>query len=95
MLKYFDFLLSCDEVGIGKHQPDVYNLAQHNFSSKFSTNISKSDIAIFEDASYAAKTAKNAGFYTVGIYDKWNSTKFDEVKEICDEYYLNWKEAIR
>ena len=52
---YFDFILSCETVGKGKTQPDVYlEAAQRMGSTPAAT-------AVFEDALYAARTAKEAG----------------------------------
>lgn len=60
----FAFLLSCDAVGSGKDRPDVFLEAARRLGS------APADTAAFEDAIYAARTAKQAGFYTVGIYDE-------------------------
>ena len=55
---YFSFLLSCETVGIGKNRPDVY------WESAKRLGAESAEIAVYEDALYAAETAKNAGFYT-------------------------------
>lgn len=59
LTSYFDFLLSCDEVGAGKDHPDAFYEAAHRLGS------APSEIAVFEDSLQAAKTAKQAGFYTI------------------------------
>jgi len=46
------------------------------------------DTWVFEDALYAIRTAKNAGFRTVGVYDPFNIEDMEEIKSICD-IYLN------
>lgn len=61
LTSYFDFLLSCDEVGAGKDHPDAFYEAAHRLGS------APSEIAVFEDSLQAAKTAKQAGFYTIGV----------------------------
>ena len=53
------------------------------------------DTAVYEDALYAAETAKKAGFYVVGVYDE-NSCKTAEEKkrleDVSDEIIENWEE---
>ena len=50
VLDYFDFLLSCEEVGWGKDRPDVYHEAARRLGA------SPGEIAVYEDALGAAKT---------------------------------------
>ena len=59
----FEFLLSCETVGAGKRQPDVYLESIRRMGAE------PSETAVYEDALYAAQTAKEAGFYVVGVYD--------------------------
>ena len=75
----FQFLLSCETVGAGKHQPDVYFEAAKRLGCK------PEEAAVYEDALYAIQTAKQAGFYVVGVYDHSNSSRWDEVTELADE----------
>ena len=77
---YFQFLLSCETVGVGKNRPDVYFAAAERLGAE------PEEIAVYEDALYAARTAKEAGFYVVGIYDDSASGHWDELKELADEW---------
>ena len=77
---YFQFLLSCETVGVGKNRPDVYFAAAERLGA------GPEEIAVYEDALYAARTAKEAGFYVVGIYDDSASGHWDELKELADEW---------
>ena len=49
-----------------------------------------SDIAVYEDALYAAETAKKAGFYVVGVFDESAKKNFASLKEITDEIIIDW-----
>ena len=64
--EYFEFVLSCADIGKGKDQPDIYLMAQNTMGYR------AEDICVFEDSYVALETAKAAGFKTVGIYDKYN-----------------------
>ena len=79
IIKYFKFLISCESVGVGKSQPDVY------FEAERLLGCSHSEVAVYEDAFYAIETAKKAGFYVVGVYDESSDEHWDKIKEISDE----------
>ena len=86
--EYFEFLLSCETVGAGKRSPLVY----HESAKRL--NAAPMDIAVYEDALYAAQTAKEAGYYTVGVYDDSAAKNWTTIAEIADEVIVNWEEAI-
>ena len=64
--KYFDGVLSCADIGIGKDRPDIYLMARDLLGA------SEGELCVFEDSFVALETARKAGFQTVGIYDKYN-----------------------
>ena len=49
---------------------------------------------MFEDAYYAARTAKAAGFYVVGVYDPDSDRHWKDMQRICDETILSWEELL-
>ena len=85
MLHYFDVILSTYTVGAAKTEPKVYDVVL----KKLGTD--KETTWIFEDALYAATTAKANGYNVVGIYDK-SEEKPDELKELADVYIHNYSE---
>ena len=76
---YFRFLLSCETVGAGKNQPDVY------FEAARRLGCAPEEAAVYEDALYAAETAKRAGFYTVGVYDESAAAHWARLTAVADE----------
>lgn len=86
---YFSFLMSCEAVGAGKSRPDVFLAAAKRLGAP------PSEIAVFEDSAFAVRTAKNAGFYTVGVYDEEGKDDWPEVRRICDETIRDWNDAAR
>ena len=82
--EYFAFMISCETIGIGKSQPDIYYEAAKRFGTE------PENIAVYEDALYAAQTAKRAGFYVIGVYDESAEKNFPELKKISDEIILEW-----
>ncbi len=81
---YFSFVLSCETIGVGKSRPDIYYAAANRFDA------APEEIAVYEDAFYAAETAKKAGFYLVGVFDESAEKNFTRLKEISDEIILEW-----
>ena len=87
--QHFSFLLSCETVGVGKNQPDVYWEAVKRLNAK------GEDVAIYEDASYAVKTAKQAGFYTIAVQDDSNLPHWETLTALADEVILDWRTAAQ
>ncbi len=79
VMKYFKFLLSCETVGVGKHRADVYFEAAKRLQAK------PCDTAVYEDAIYAASTAKKAGFYVIGVYDDSAKLRWKDIEVLADE----------
>ncbi|MGE4548913.1 MAG: HAD family hydrolase [Intestinibacillus sp.] len=61
MMRYFDFLLTIEDIGVSKREPDIYLQAAHRMGC------APRDCMVFEDAPYAAETAKKAGFSVCGM----------------------------
>ena len=85
MLHYFSAIYSTYTVGAAKTEPKVYNVVLDAIGTE------KETTWVFEDALYAATTAKADGFPVVGIYDK-SEKNTDELKELVDVYIHNYSE---
>ncbi len=85
MLQYFSCIYSTYTVGASKTEPKVYDVVLNELGTD------KETTWIFEDALYAAKTAKKAGYNVVGIYDK-SELEQEELKKLVDIYIHNYSE---
>lgn len=85
----FVFLLSCEEVGAGKNRPDVYMESARRLGAQ------PQEIAVYEDALYAARTAKVAGFYTVAVFDDSETDQWEELTKLAHESIIDWGEAAQ
>ena len=85
LTKYFEFTLSCTEVGSSKDRPDVFLEAARRLGS------TPEETAVFEDSAVAAATAKSAGFCTVGIYDVVSAHNWPVLQALCDELIEDWE----
>ncbi len=79
MLHYFSAIYSTYTVGASKTESKVYDVVLNELGTD------KETTWVFEDALYAAKTAKANGYNVVGIYDKSEPNQ-EELKEIVDVY---------
>lgn len=85
MLHYFSSIYSTYTVGASKTEPKVYDVVLREIGTE------KETTWVFEDALYAAKTAKANGYNVVGIFDKSEPNQ-DELRELVDIYIHNYKE---
>lgn len=69
------FLITEAEVGAGKTEPKIYYEGAKRLS------LGKRQIIVAEDALHSIMTAKKAGFFTAGVFDK--ATAPDEWTQIC------------
>ena len=88
--KYFSRIFTSGEVGAGKREPKIYEVALEYLGTDKETTY------VFEDAIYALRTAYSAGFKVVGVYDKNVYATQNEVLANChvflgkdDKYNLN------
>ena len=80
MLGFIEKLFTNTEVGASKHEPKIYNEAAAYMGTK------PEETLVFEDSLYALKTAKDAGFVTVGVYDVKGETDQEGVRNTGDFY---------
>lgn len=64
LLPYIDFIITCDEVGVGKRSPKIYDEARARLGTD------KARTLVVEDALYALQTAKRAGYPTAAIAER-------------------------
>lgn len=76
-------IVTCASVGRGKDAPDVYEAALARLG------VPKSETAVFEDALHAAETAKRAGFFVVGVYDR-HEPEEAALRRLADLYTLDY-----
>ncbi len=78
IMKYFDRIFTCSEIGASKFEPDIFNAAAGYMGTE------KRYTYVFEDGLYAVRTAAGAGFKTVGIYDESSAQDWEDMKREAD-----------
>ncbi len=79
----FEFILTCSDVGSGKDRPEIFLAA----AEKMGLNISET--AVIEDSLHCIETAKNAGFFTIGIYDPISENDWEKICAVSDAAVKN------
>ena len=82
---YFQKIYCCREVGEGKTTDKIYQFARESLGT------SVEETWIFEDALYAARTAKRSGFPLVAIFDTTEEGQ-EELREIADIYLESYEQ---
>ncbi|MBQ4110314.1 MAG: HAD family phosphatase [Clostridia bacterium] len=77
--KYFEKNFSCADIGKGKESPDIFLIAREYLGTPIE------ETCVFEDSYVALSTACDAGFKTVGVYDKYGF-RHDILKEKSTVY---------
>lgn len=84
----FEFLLSCQTIGIGKEHPHIY------LQATVCLDCQPEEAAVFEDALYAAQSAKAAGFYTVAVWDRTQARDWPALTALADESVMDWRDHL-
>ena len=88
ILDYFGYIFTCGEEETSKHSPDIYIRAAAFLDNEIP------DTLVVEDALYAMKSAKRAGFPVAAVYDRSARDKQDEIKKVCDYYFVSMDEML-
>lgn len=75
--KYFEFIITCDEVGVGKSSPAVYEEALRRLGT------AKTRTLVAEDALHALQTAAAAGFPTIAVEEAHSAHQRTEKQQIA------------
>ena len=79
VLSCFGRVFTCGGVGHGKDEPDIFEAALRFLGTE------KAETVVFDDALYALRTAKEAGFPVAAVYDSHEKNQ-EEVRALSDVY---------
>lgn len=87
---YFKGIITSGEVGKNKiDSPDIYEWAMKRMGGN------KADTVVFEDALFAIRTAKKAGFRVAGVYDPDSEADQEEIRALSDYYITSFEELYQ
>lgn len=85
---YFDEIFTCRGLDTNKTKPFIFEKAMEFLGT------TKEDTVIFEDALYAVKTAKKAGFFVTGIFDEQEPEQ-EEFQSLCDVFVQDLRDSLK
>ena len=85
VLSCFGEIFTCNEVGHGKDEPDIFEAALRFLGTR------REETLVFDDALYAVRTAKEAGFPVAVIYDSHEKNQ-KEIRALADFYIENFSQ---
>lgn len=88
LLKYLEKIFTNSEVGSSKHSPEIYDAAAAYMG------LTREETCVFEDSLYALKTAADAGYHTVGVYDEQGEPDQKGLKQAAEIYVRANKELM-
>lgn len=87
--QYFRGIVTSADAGNHKSESaDIYEMALRRLRSN------KRDTVVFEDAVYAIRTAKRAGFRVAGVYDVTAELYQPEIRQLSDYYIRSYEELV-
>ena len=88
ILDCFSFVLSCDEVGVGKDDPAIFLQAAGRMG------VPPADCCVYEDSIHSIQTAKAAGFAVVGVQDDASAPFWEEIEKLSDISITSFAELL-
>ena len=86
VLSCFGAIFTCNEVGHGKDEPDIFEAALRFLGTR------REEPLVFDDALYAVRTAKEAGFPVAVIYDSHEKNQ-EGLRALADFYIENFSQV--
>lgn len=82
VLSYFGEIFTCNGVGHGKDEPHIFEAALRFLGTE------KSETVVFDDALYAIKAAKEAGFPVAAVCDSHEKNQ-EEIRVLSDVHLID------
>lgn len=89
MLEYVQKVMTCETLGLPKTEPEFYRRAAKELG------LAPKETVVFEDAPHGLRTAKQAGFFTVGVEDPWGAAHREEAVLNSDRFVSSLEELTQ
>lgn len=88
MMERLDSVTSIYDIGLDKRSPDIFCFMADKL------NVEPAQCVVFEDALFAADSAKKAGMRVVGIYDRCSDAQWPALTKAADRAITTFQELI-
>lgn len=86
--QYFERIIYAQELGEDKKSPSVFRRVAQLLGVK------PQECVLFDDSLAACKGAKAAGMTVVGVADRYHAGTEPDMRELCDQYILDFGELL-
>lgn len=86
VLDYFRFIVTCGDLNTSKNLPYIFDECTRRLGTE------KSTTGVFEDSVHCVRTASNAGYPVIGVYDNSAASEESEIRSMCQQYIREWAE---
>lgn len=86
---YFQFIVTVEEVGVGKHDPAIFQYCSQHL------NLPPKDCTVYEDSLQAIITAKKAGFSTIAIEEPTAILEKPQIIAQAERYIIGFEELLK
>ena len=86
VLSCFGEIFTCNEVGHGKDEPDIFEATLRFLGTR------REETLVFDDALYAVRTAKEAGFPVAAVYDSHEKNQ-EGLRALADFYIEDFSQV--
>ncbi|HBR01373.1 MAG TPA: hypothetical protein DD738_02045 [Ruminiclostridium sp.] len=86
IIDYFEDIITCNQLGIAKDDPAFFLETLKRIDTPIAETM------VFEDALYAIKSAKAAGFTVAGVYDSSMEADSKKIASLADIYLNSYDE---
>ena len=86
VLSCFGEIFTCNEVGHGKDEPDIFEATLRFLGTR------REETLVFDDALYAVRTAKEAGFLVAAVYDSHEKNQ-EGLRALADFYIEDFSQV--
>jgi len=86
--EYFGRVFSCGDEGTSKSDTKIFYRAAAFLGTDVRNTL------VVEDALYAMRTAKSAGFPVVAVFDASWGDRTEDIKDLCDHYFIKMDEML-
>ena len=88
ILQYFECIKDVAAMAEGKDSSKIYDMISRDF------NLTPNNVMVTEDILNALRTASNAGYLAIGVYDEKSSKDLDAIKRTAHHFFYNLAELV-
>ncbi len=89
VLPYFEFVMTCTDIGKTKETPDIYLEAMQRLGGNIQNTV------VFEDAYFSVISAKNGGFSVVALFDECAKEDGKNIQKTADLYAQSFFDLMK